>query len=293
MTLNQLRYFTAVCRLGSVTAAASELHISQPSVSSSVRELEEEFGVNLFHRVGRRLHLTKEGEYLLMRGTALLEDSETLIKTMRDYGNSKNQIQVGVPPMIGSSIYPDLFRTFSQSNPQVRVDIWEQNSRQSCQLVERDSLDLAIVILSEVDPAVLRSLKMYSTQICFCVKNDSPLSELKTIDPKLLADVPIAMFSEGSYHAEKVLERFALCDVQPNVVVSSGQLQTIMEFVRQGLAGAFLFAELAREEGLVAIPFKSPIEMDIGLVWKRDKYIYRDAMKFIECVRERYPETAL
>lgn len=64
MKFNQLIYFAAVCQYGTVTEAARQLHISQPSLTSSIRQLESEYQVNLFHRVGRHLTLTREGEQL-------------------------------------------------------------------------------------------------------------------------------------------------------------------------------------------------------------------------------------
>ena len=73
MKLYQIRYFSAVCRCGYVTKAAEELHVSQPSVSNAVRDLEDEFGVNLFHRINNRLTPTKEGVIFLDRVSKILD----------------------------------------------------------------------------------------------------------------------------------------------------------------------------------------------------------------------------
>lgn len=286
MTLNQLRYFVGVCKAGGVTAAAGELHISQPSVSASLRELEEEFGVKLFSRVGKKLHLTKEGEYLLGRCTPILQDCDRLALNMQDLGNNKNRIQIGVPPMIGASIYPQIYSHFTKNCPDIRTDIWEQNSRQSCKMVELDSLDIAITILAEVDKTLFKTLKLRTTEVCCCVKNDSELAKFKTISPKQLVGVPLVMFKEGTWHVDAVLQRFEQADIKPNVVASLGQLQTIMQFANRGLAATFLFKELVEEQpDLVAIGFDEPITVDIGLVWRRDRYLFNDAMRLINCAK--------
>ena len=94
MKLYQLKYFTAVCNYGYVTKAAEELHVTQPSVSSAIKELEDEFAVNLFHRINNRLSPTKEGLYFLDQATKILELVESTQNAMSELGNRKKQIKI-------------------------------------------------------------------------------------------------------------------------------------------------------------------------------------------------------
>lgn len=97
MKFNQLIYFAAVCQYGTVTEAARQLHISQPSLTSSIRQLESEYQVNLFHRVGRHLTLTREGEQLLVWAQEILKKVSDTENALRDLASKKNRILLGVP----------------------------------------------------------------------------------------------------------------------------------------------------------------------------------------------------
>ena len=112
MKLYQLRYFSAVCSCGHVTKAAEELHVSQPSVSNAIKELEDEFGVNLFHRINNRLTPTQEGLTFLDRAVKILELADDTQSLMTEMGSRKRQVKVGVPPMIGTFLLPKLFKDF-------------------------------------------------------------------------------------------------------------------------------------------------------------------------------------
>ena len=84
MRLSQLLYFEAAGRLESVTKAAEELHVSQPSISMSIKELESELGVALFQRVNKRLYLTEEGRYFLSELSQILRQLDRLTKEMKE-----------------------------------------------------------------------------------------------------------------------------------------------------------------------------------------------------------------
>lgn len=285
MKLNQLRYFQAVCRCGSVTGAAGELHITQPSVSASIRELEEEFGVILFHRVGRKLYLTREGEYLLGRANLLLEESDRLTITMRDLGENRKQLLLGVPPMIGATLFPPILARFTARYPEIRLEITELSSRENCQLVAEESLDVTFALLAETDSLVFKTCPIHTTRLCYCVRRDHPLAGAKEVTVEEIGGDPIALFREGFYHAERIDEQFRAHGLTPHVVLRSTQLHTIRSLIEAGGVGSFLFEEMARgSESIAAIPLAESIPIEIGLVWKRNRYMHGSTTRFIDLV---------
>ena len=86
MKLHQLQYFCAACRNGNITRAAAELHVSQPSISMAIRELENEFGILLLQRNNKGFEITREGTYFYERATVLLEQADELNQMMCDMG---------------------------------------------------------------------------------------------------------------------------------------------------------------------------------------------------------------
>ena len=97
MKLLQLQYFCTACKYNNITRASEELHISQPSISNAIKELEAEFGVILFKRLKKGFTLTREGETLLRHAQELLQHAERITKIMTDRGPENNSIRIGIP----------------------------------------------------------------------------------------------------------------------------------------------------------------------------------------------------
>lgn len=99
MNLSQLKYFYTVCVHGSLSDAAEYLYISQPSLSAAIKALEKEFGVSLFTRRHQGMELTKEGKILFEMCKDILVRTDQLENIMKDLGNERSRLRLGVPPM--------------------------------------------------------------------------------------------------------------------------------------------------------------------------------------------------
>lgn len=282
MKLVQLRYFQGVCRYGNITKAAKELHISQPSITSSIQELESEFGVNLFHRHGKRLILTQEGEFFLKQVENILEKVDTLEETMKDLGGRNNHIRIGVPPMIGTFLFPDMFNEFNKMYPNIDLEIQEYGSLQTKQQVEDELVDLAIVILDEQTEEVFNFLPITNTQLVYCVAESNPLSKMTAINIQEISKQSLILMKPDSFQNVVINKRFQEFGIKPKVLLYSNQLYTIKRFVQHNNIGAFLFEEIiSNDSDIVGIPFDPPIPITIGLIWKKDRYMYSSATDFI------------
>lgn len=143
MTIAKLQQFLAVCQFQSVSRAAEFLHISQPSVSGTIRDLESEFQINLFRHEGRRLVLTAEGSFLRERAQKLIRQFDELSWQMEDLGNQKNRFRIGIPPMAGTVFFPQLHKAFQAAYPEITLSITECGSLHAEKLLEQGELDLA------------------------------------------------------------------------------------------------------------------------------------------------------
>ena len=114
MNLTQLKYFYAVCEYKTISKAAEHLFITQPSLSNAIKELEREFGVTLFVRRYKGIELTKEGETLFKMGKELLTQFEHTEHIMKEMGKERKILRLGIPPMIGSLILPDIYNVFQK-----------------------------------------------------------------------------------------------------------------------------------------------------------------------------------
>ena len=114
MDLRKLEYFEMVARIGNFTKAAEALHVSQPSITTAIRSLEQSLGVILMNRNQREVLLTKEGEILYHKAVRILNDVNSTMQQMKDLGVAANKvIRVGIVPIMGATLFPILFSGFS------------------------------------------------------------------------------------------------------------------------------------------------------------------------------------
>ncbi len=282
MTIAKLQQFLAVCQYQSVSRAAEALHISQPSVSGTIRDLESEFQINLFRHEGRRLVLTAEGSFLRERGQQLVRQFEELSWQMEDLGNQKNRFRIGIPPMAGTIFFPQLYKAFEAAYPEITLSITECGSLHAEKLLNEGELDLVMATLPAEPSPEFSCQKLARTELVLAVSPAHRLANAKAIDVTMLAEEPLVLFGTDTAPSNAVLSLFTEKQLRPNVLLYSSQLSMIRQFIADGTAAAFLLNALVKNEpDLVAVPFEEPIYFDTVLLWKKGQYLYNDVEKFL------------
>lgn len=264
MNLNQLRYFLAVGSLQSISKAAEHLHISQPSLSANMRDLENEFGVTLFTRHYRGVRLTEEGQTLYALGKDLLSRADQASAVMKDLGSGRKFLKLGVPPMIGSLILPKLYRGLAQED--ISLEITEGGYHHLLgKLIEKE-LDLAFLPhTGPLDPSV-SGQPAAMLEVCCCAAKGHPLTAASSVDPSDLKQTPLVLFENSFLQTERILQWFQSKGVTPNILLQTQQLSTMVQMLESGLAVGFLFRELIdAHPGLTLIPTAQPIRLQVSL----------------------------
>ena len=287
MKLLQMRYFQTVCKYGSITKAAEELFVSQPTISFCLKELEEEFGVKLFHRRHNRLQLTVEGQFFLDKVNYILQAVDSLSTQMKDMGNNRNHVKIAVPAMISTFLFPQIFNAFTELYPNVELEMLETGSLQARKLVDANSVDLGITILDHFVTDSYNVLPLVSTELVFCVSKRHALANRDSISFKELADEHIILFKADSYQNIFIKRAFSEVGVDPKILLYSSQLYTVKQFLSYGTAGAFLYRQVAEmDKDLVCIPLDQAIIQDIVLIWSKSSSLYSDSENFIQFVKQ-------
>ncbi len=287
MKLLQMRYFQTVCRYGSITKAAEELFVSQPTISFCLKELEEEFGVKLFHRRHNRLMLTVEGQFFLDKVNYILKSVDALTTQMKDMGNNHNHVKIAVPAMISTFLFPQMFNAYTQIYPNVELEMLETGSLQTRKLVDANSVDLGVTILDNFVSDSYNMLPLVSTELVFCVSKRHRLAQRKHISFGELADEHIIIFKADSYQNIFIKRAFSEVNVEPKILLYSSQLYTIKQFLGYGNAGAFLYRQVAETDSdLVCIPLDQPIIQEIVLIWSKSSSLYSDSENFIQFAKQ-------
>lgn len=283
MELRQLEYFQMASRLKNITRAAERLNVSQPNITVAIKKLENELGVQLFDRSQKQLSLTPEGQVFLNRVEAALRQLQDAILEMNDYKDlQKGAIKIGIPSMIGAYLFPKIFSSFKEKYPHLDVYLYEEGSMAIREKLERDELDFGIVILSNASNH-LQTLPMTSTQVVGCVAENSNLARSPYISVNDMVSANLIMLREGSFLRELIMNMLHDSSIKANVVLESNQVDTIKGLVAQNVGMTFLLDFVAQgTAGLKTLPLENPLTVDIGLAWKRERYISKACQCFID-----------
>ncbi|MCI6466619.1 MAG: LysR family transcriptional regulator [Faecalicatena sp.] len=291
MKIIQLEYFCAVSRYHSITQAAQKLYVTQPAISSAIRELEKEFSISLFTRSKNHMTLTKEGEIFYQKANELLNTIKQTSSEFYDLGRKVTPIRIGIPPLLSTIFFPEMLIAFQKEYPDIPVELIEYASIRAANLVQEDILDLALVNMNFYEIDKLNSCQILSDQIVFCVSPEHPLAKEDAVTIEMLKDEPLIMYNTDSVQNATLDSLFESIKVKPHVLMRASQLYTIQNFVKNNLGGAFLYSSLLKNmTGLIGIPIVPTINQEIGLVWKKGKYINSSVEKYISFTR-KYAET--
>ena len=282
MELRQLEYFQTASRLRNITRAARLLKVSQPNITVAIKKLEAELGILLFDRSQKQLTLTPEGAVFLKRIEVALRTIDDAILEVNDYKQlQKGTIKIGIPPMMGAYLFPKVFSGFRQLHPNLDVLLYEEGSLSIREKLERDELDFGIIIIP-ASTKNLNVLRMSRSQLMVCVAQDSELADKYEITPADIAASDLIMMKEGSYLREIVQSKLNELKISPRTVLESGQIVTIKGLVAHKVGIAFLLDFICENAtDIKALPFYDPIFVDIGLAWKKDRYVSNAAQEFI------------
>ena len=287
MELRQLEYFQMASRLRNITRAAERLRVSQPNITVAIKKLEAELGIQLFDRSQKQLALTPEGAVFLNRIELALRNIQDAVLEVNDYKQlQKGTIKIGIPPMMGAYLFPKIFSSFQKKYSHLDIYLHEEGSMSIREQLERDELDFGIIIISGASHN-LQLLPMTTSQIVACVPENSPLAAKERLTKEDIAAANVIMLKEGSFLRQTILGKLKEQSITPNIVLESNQVVTIKGLVASGVGISFLLDMVLEDApGVKAIPLEVPLFVDVGLAWKKDRYISKAAQSFIDFCRD-------
>lgn len=283
MNITQLKYFQAVATYHTVSLAAQHLYISQPSLSNAIKDLEKEFAVSLFYRRYNGMFLTPEGTKLYNATQELLSRYDEVEQMMHRIGKDAKQLRLGIPPMISSFIFADIYKNFVLKNEDIELVITEKGRYELLDQLNDGLLDIVLLPHTKPFDTGLYAQKIGSLEIVCCASKNHPLSKYQTVDAKTLAEQPLVLFSDTFFQTKTIKNWFANANVDPNVSLQTEQLSTAQSMMEHDLAVGFMFKNLAQKNPLLeTISLEPPIYVDVSVLRKKDSYV-SDSMKKLEC----------
>ena len=197
MTLRHLRIFLAICDNGNnTTRAAQALHASQPAVSLALRELEEEYRVKLFERIGRRLYPTEAGVRLREYATHIQSLLDGMEQTMRDWDDT-GVLRVGCSITIGSQLMPGYVKAFYKQKPGTEILVRIDRSRQLEERLLRGELDFILIEGAAHDPNLISEEYLEDSLAAVCAPG-APYQAGQQVSLEDFLSQPLLLREHGS-----------------------------------------------------------------------------------------------
>ena len=287
MKIQQLRYFQAAYKYENMSMASRELHISQPSISMAIKELESEFNTVLFSRSGKKLLPTKEGDLFFVLSTSLTNQVEMIKKTMVESCHPANSIHLGLTPMIDEFFFTPILKSFLQKYPDMHISLSEQGSEQLEESIKNDELDCALITHTAEIPKGLQSISLASTETVFCAHKDNSRISGSHIGSEQITAGPLILFKSGFLITQQIHSRIkeAGVSLQALNIYYSDQLSTVRNFISHDIAAGFLYRPIAETMPEVKSGSLSPpLITRISLVWKSGYENYPHIKLFINYI---------
>ena len=269
MEIRVLKYFLLVAREENITKAANLLHLTQPTLSRQLMQLEEELGVQLFRRSKHHIILTEEGMLLRRRAeeiVALADKTKDLLQHREE--QLTGTIAVGSGELQSSRFLTQLLTAFQEKNPLVRFAIYSGNSDNIKERIERGLLDVGLL----QEPVDISKYSFVRTpcreQWGVLVRDDSELAARENVSPAELASVPLILPERESVQNE-LFNWFGSYAEGLHITATGNLLYNLASLVRAS-GGSVLTLNLdCTYEGLRFIPLSPPLESNTVLVWKK------------------------
>jgi LysR family transcriptional regulator, hydrogen peroxide-inducible genes activator len=295
MELHQLRYMIAVAETGNFTRASERCHITQPSLSQQVLNLEKELGHKLFHRLGRKAVLTEAGTTFLERARRILFEVENATKELKDSPSLDRRITVGAVPTVAPYLVAPLIAQCRETHPNLSVYVREDFRSNLARGVLEGELDLAVVTLPIKDHRL--SIEPLLTEpLLLVVGKGHPLTGRSSITANDLAEETFVTLGDPSTLAAQIRSFCGDHNFVPKVGYRCAQVSTLKLFVAMG-AGISILPRVAQlpddHDSLTYLRLTgSAPTREIAVIRHLQRYQSRGAEQFLTLLRDQVRATA-
>ena len=294
MTLLQLQYFKTLARVLHYTQAAAELHIAQPSLSYSIKELEKELGVKLFEKDSRHVRLTIYGEQFLPyaeRALRMIDEGVSVLQQMA--GSSQQIVRLCYFHSISASLIPSLMLGIygQDKNQNIRFQFMEAPSFDLYQQLKKGSLDVAFCLHQDEE---LESVVIMRQPLYLAVPEHHPLAKRDSVRFEDFAQEPCVTLDKPSSLRTQLDKIYADHGVTPNVVFEVRECNAALQYVALRFGVAVLPQVPAMEnEKVVVIPIQDETHSFVRTVyfsWMKNRPLSPAVRRVRDYIVQRYAE---
>ena len=299
MEKNQLIYVVETARCGNITHAAEKLHLSQPSLSNQIIQLERELGIPLFERCHKRVRPTPAGEVFVREAELILQNMSRLKNLMEEYAEqTRGSLRLGALSIMCSLGIPEMISTFKQNHPGLEIYLTESGSAALIQDVQENRLDAAFVILrseSSLEEGfsavpLWKSETFVAMPAAWCDENSS------SITLEQLARYPL-IITESRFNMNKmILSQLDAAGLRYNVSSTCNQIDSCLSLVSKEMGVTFCSGETAtyyHHDNVRLLSFSPPIRRTIYFVYRKNPAYYPILRLFLQELDSLVPSKSL
>jgi DNA-binding transcriptional LysR family regulator len=288
MEIRVLRYFVEAAREESMTGAAAKLHVTQPTLSKQIKELEEELGQKLFLRGNYKIHLTPEGEILYKRALDILDMvdlTESEFASMNAFNGGN--LYLGCAESDGISLLAKAAKQLREQYKNLHFHLYSGNAETVCERLDKGLLDFAVVVQNiDLSKYAYLDLPVKDTW-GLIMRKDSPMVSRAEIPMEELLDLPLIVSRQGATNEmpewlQKNYDRL-------NIVATYDLIFNASILVREGLGYALGFDKLVNtgsESILCFRPIAPAVTSPMRLIWRKEQRLSKAAELLLGEIRD-------
>lgn len=291
MEIRVLQYFLAIAREESISGAAEYLHITQPTLSRQMKDLEEEFGKQLFIRGNRKITLTDDGMLLRKRAEEIIN---LVDKTQIEMNSSDNQlngdIYIGGGETEGLHLITKIIKAMQNEHPQVKFHLYSGNAEDVSERLDKGLIDFGLVIkpanIYKYDYIDLPATDVWGV----LMRKDSPLAKLDKITVNDIKNLPV-ICSRQALSENETKQWFGKDYDNLNIVSTYNLLYNASIMVQEGIGYAITIDKLINTSGdsfLCFRPLEPRSEVGLAFVWKKYQIFSKPAQHFLTMIQKEY-----
>ncbi|TXR54393.1 LysR family transcriptional regulator [Reinekea thalattae] len=274
MEIRQLQHFVSVAENGTISAAARKLHLAQPAISASIKKLEEDLNVRLFHRRDRGVDLTEAGRQFMQYARQILKQTKDAKLAMGALeGLQQGEAEIVVPGMLGSYFLPPLLMAFKHQYPDIALNILDAGTGSIRQSLIDGDLELGVIAENAVGPE-LESGLLAREEMIVCMAEDHPLAEQEVIYYRDFLAYELVLFRKSYFYQNFLNSISRREDMVPRIGYRTNLLPLMKQLIRRGYAITTMWKVAIQEDDqIVTRPFEEPTYVDLSIAWRKDSYL--------------------
>lgn len=293
MELRQLRYFLAVADSLSFTRAAAELHLTQPTLSQQIKQLENSLGTQLFDRVGRKVRLTEPGVIFRQHAERALKEIHSATEALTELqGMVRGTLSIGVFQSFNSSLLPPILAEFSATYPGVSVTVRQLPTGDMEQCLATGALDIGIAYAPPASDRILAE-KLFKEELSLVVGARHPCARRREIHIRELRDEPLILLSPEFPSRRLLAECFAAAGCEPRIRIEINSTDAILATVKCSQLATIQTRRMASAfPGLHCVRLKPRLTREVAIFWRKDGYRSAAARAAADMIRKAHAHSS-